>query len=378
MSAELAPQIATVAAAGVAAGLALLVRGAGSYRAATRIEDTGTSRIATLAAGEVRISGVVEPAELSLVSPLQSKTCIYYRSRIDANRDRTARAAFDEERAVGFRVRDESGAVRVFPRGASWEVPVTFDARSDLLNQPDGLLLRSGPAVGPGALDHDAAVAALLTVRTPTGDGLPDDGLGMLAASSTGAAALDPFAGFGRSVDATSGRHYTEARIEPGDVVTVVGRAIPFGDLSDPDEADVAIGASGLVGADDPEVAGDLAEARAAGVLASSPEAAWGNAAIPGFGIGRPVRPAVVDPAATPLAVADAETADRARRTFEIAPDTLVVVGGGGSRLLIAAGSPGVASARLEGRFLVGLLGAILAIGSAIALGLVLSGAVGG
>ena len=36
------------------------------------------------------------------------------------------------------------------------------------------------------------------------------------------------------------------------------------------------------VGPDDPEVAGDLAEARAAGLLAATPEEAWGNAAIPG------------------------------------------------------------------------------------------------
>ena len=37
---------------------------------------------------------------------------------------------------------------------------------------------------------------------------------------------------------------------------------------------------------DDPEVAADLAEARAEGTLVDDPAAAWGNAAIPGFGSG--------------------------------------------------------------------------------------------
>ena len=37
-------------------------------------------------------------------------------------------------------------------------------------------------------------------------------------------------------------RRYREARLAPGDVVTVIGRALPFSDLADPAEADVALG----------------------------------------------------------------------------------------------------------------------------------------
>src|SRR6185312_6088192 len=95
-----------------------------SYGTATQIGDTSTSRIATLAAGEVQVSGVVEPAELALISPLQSATCVYYRSTIDGADDGIDLRAdvtefgadFFEERAVGFRVRDETGDIRVFPR----------------------------------------------------------------------------------------------------------------------------------------------------------------------------------------------------------------------------------------------------------------------
>ena len=74
---------------------------------------------------------------------------------------------------------------------------------------------------------------------------------------------------------------------------------------------------------DDPEIAADLAEARADGTLVDDPAEAWGNAAIPGFGIGRPVVAPVIDPAANTLPLADAEAAARAERTFRIAPETL-------------------------------------------------------
>lgn len=57
-------------------GLWLLARGLTGYRDAIRIGDTATSRIATLAAGEVQVSGAIEPAELTLISPLRSTTCV--------------------------------------------------------------------------------------------------------------------------------------------------------------------------------------------------------------------------------------------------------------------------------------------------------------
>src|SRR3970040_1244227 len=73
-----------LAVAGVLAGLALLWRGFVAHGTAIRVADTATSRIATLAAGEVRGSGVVEPAEVTLVSPLQRIECVWYRSRVSS------------------------------------------------------------------------------------------------------------------------------------------------------------------------------------------------------------------------------------------------------------------------------------------------------
>ncbi len=356
------PYVAFAAVAGLVGGLLLLVRGIGGHRDATRIGDTATSRIATLAAGEVQVSGVIEAAELTLVSPLQSATCIYYDASVDADGDGPGLGAeFHEQRAVGFRVRDASGDIRVFPNGARWDAPTILDGSTDLMgDEPAGLALRTGSAVAAAGLDREAAIAALLSIRPATASG----GLGMLTASR---------ATFGGGV---SRRRYREALLVPGDAITVIGRALPFSDLADPTEADVAVGSG--IAADDPEVSGDIAEARAAGLLEDTPEAAWGNAAIPGFGIGRPVRTPDLDPTASVLPLATASEAATAERRFTIAPDALVLASAPDLPLLIAHGTPAAAVGRREDRFLLGLLGAIVAIGSAVVLAALATDMLGG
>ena len=128
------------------------------------------------------------------------------------------------------------------------------------------------------------------------------------------------------------------------------------------------------MGAADPEVFADLAEARAAGLLEDTPQEAWGNAAIEGFGIGRPVRPPELDPAATPPPPGDPALAARARAAFEIAPEALVLASAADTPLLVSLGSPPAIAAREQGRFVLGLLGAVVAIGSAVALAYLLGG----
>ena len=81
----------------------------------------------------------------------------------------------------------------------------------------------------------------------------------------------------------------------------------------------------------------NLAEARAAGILAATPEEAWGNAAIPGFGIGRPARAPELDPAADVPALASREEAAAAEARFEIPAGELVVAAARGA----PAGDPG-------------------------------------
>jgi hypothetical protein len=158
--------------------------------------------------------------------------------------------------------------------------------------------------------------------------------------------------------------------------VTILGRALPFGDLDDPVGANLGLDG----GADletDPEVAADLAAAQAAGTLVEDADAAWGNAAIPGFGIGRPVSAPSIDPAADPLPLASAEAAAAAGRRFEISPDTLVIAASDEVPLLIAYGTPSAVVDRDQERFAIGLLGAGLAIVSALVLAFSLGGGLG-
>jgi hypothetical protein len=358
--------LGVLAGAGIVAGLVLLVRGFGGYRAASRISGTSTSRISALAVGEVLVSGSAEPVELTLVSPLQSAPCLYYRARVIDTGESEGRDIFREERAVGFRVRDPSGSVRVFPGGGRFDVPERYDESAGRWDgDPVGLLPRTGSAFGPGT-DRDAQIAALLTVRDPRENPWSRP-LPASAPTILGGGAANLAAAGGR-------RRYVEARIEPGDVVTVVGRVLPFGELDDPASADI-LDASG-VEAGDPEIAADLAAARAAGLLADSPADAWGNAAIEGFGIGRPVRAPELDPAATPPPPPDPGLAARARAAFDIPADALVISSSTEVPMMISLGAPGAVAARDQGRFIVGLLGAALAIGSAMALALILDGGI--
>lgn len=354
------PQVAFLAGAGVLGGLWLLARGMRGYATATQLGDTATSRIATLAAGEVQVSGVIEPAELTLISALQSTPCVYYRSTIGPEGEYPdAMHTFEEERAIGFRVRDASGDVRVFPRGARWDAPPRYDESTGLMGyQPPGLNLRTGPAISTAELDRASAIAALTTMpKQPEFDPLV-----ILGGGSSS---------YGRRPGQRL--RYREERLEPGDAVTIVGRAMPFSDLDDPTEADIA---EGSLAADDPEVTGDIAEAREAGLLVGSPEEAWGNAAIPGFGIDRPTRPPELDARANGAALAGATETDRIMRMFSIPAETLVLASGPDAPLLIASGVPQVAIGRQQQRFIVGLLGAILAIGSAMVLALMIAGGV--
>src|SRR3954454_10199806 len=100
--------VAGLAALGIVLGVWLLLHGFSGYRTAGRIGDLSTSSIASIALGEVRVTGIVEAAELELVSPIQSVPCVYYRSRIEQAARQSSATLFDEERSVGFRIRDET------------------------------------------------------------------------------------------------------------------------------------------------------------------------------------------------------------------------------------------------------------------------------
>ena len=111
--------------------------------------------------------------------------------------------------------------------------------------------------------------------------------------------------------------------------------------------------------------------------MANDADAAWGNAAIAGFGIGRPATAPHLDPAANALPLAGPKATAIAERRFEISPETLVMAASDEVPLLIAYGAPAAVVGRGQSRFAVGLLGAILAIACAMILAVSLSGGFG-
>ena len=83
------------------------------------------------------------------------------------------------------------------------------------------------------------------------------------------------------------------------------------------------------------------------------------------------------DRAARPLPIAAAADAAAATATFDIPFGELVVAAVPGSPLVVRIGSPGEAVARDRGALTQGLVGAVIAIASALALALAAQGAFG-
>ncbi len=295
--------VATLALLG---GLQLLFRGLRSYLRGGDLSSVGTSRIATLSAGLVRVTGTIE-APITIQS-YYGFPCVYCRAeprKDDRQADNDSSATV--EGSIEFDVRDDSGRIHVMPHAAQWDVRMR-----DM--QP-------------------------------------------------------------------------EARLEDGDRVTVVGSAVPFGQLQDPGSAD-------WLTRDDPVIAADLEAARATGELEPDPRRRYGNLGIPGFALGRPESPPTLDPGVPTPALyqhasapqgprgpeqearpaAGVASGEAAAASFAPTPETLVLAAVSGSDLLIAEGDPASAASLDQWEFLAGLAGAVLAIGGAVLLALTLEG----
>jgi hypothetical protein len=356
------PYALLVVGGGFIGGLLLLIRGLVAYRRDRLVEAIATSSLGAVAAGEVRVTGVVEPVAMTLVSPIQSKPCVWYRARIEETGE-DGRVLLNEERTHEFDLRDESSRVRIVPKGARWEIGPAFDASTDMTgDEPPGLALRTGstfaliaerdPAV-LSELDRDAAIQELLTVRPPRRP-MPSD-----------SPADGTFLG-ARLASGTKGKRYREWRLEPGATVTVIGEAMPWSDLRE------AATRPDPTSNEEREIASDIADARAAGLLVGSPSEAWGNAAIPGFGIGRPTEVPDLEPRAIrPDIVEHTEPSPVDR--YLIGVDELVIARGRGP-LAVYAGSPDDAEEHHDASFVLGLVGAVMSVMSIIAFGFLVAG----
>jgi hypothetical protein len=148
--------------------------------------------------------------------------------------------------------------------------------------------------------------------------------------------------------------------------VTVLGQALPWADARE----DLSTSLGDNV---EHSIADDLSEARAAGRLAGTPEEAWGNAAIPGFGIGHPTRTPQLDPAARRPEVAGPAAHEAAMRRYEIPGHELVLARTPGGELAVYPGAAGAAMQRHDGAVLLGLAGAVMTVVCTLALGVTLA-----
>ncbi len=352
------------AAAGMVGGLVLFVRGLQAYRHDRLISSVATSTIDSIAAGEVRLTGVVEPIDQTLISPLQSKPCVWYRARVETTGD-NSRVLMDEEKAQEFRLRGATGEIRVVPRGARWEIGAVFDERTSITGaEPTGLQRRSGTAYSAWAerdpetmtdIERETAAQALLTVQRP--------------ASAFETTDWDQGGGSFLGAQQSQGRRYREARLEPGRTITILGQAWPWGEVR---EVVLAWNPSSNIERD---IAGDLAFAREMGTLAASPEEAWGNAAIPGFGIGAPTVAPELDPEARrPAVPEDPSVHEDALAKYDIPDEEMVLSRGLSGGMAIYAGTPDEATQHHDLAFLVGVVGAVMAALCAFALGALITG----
>ncbi|MEX1294883.1 MAG: hypothetical protein AB1Z67_01800 [Candidatus Limnocylindrales bacterium] len=349
--------------AGLVGGVFLFARGLIAYRRDRLISSVATSSLDGIAAGEVRVSGVVEALNGTLISPLQSVPCVWYRAKVETTGD-NSRVLMSEEQSREFRIRDENGAIRVVPRGARWEIGAVFDERTSWTGaEPPGLNRRSGARylLAEREVDHmselerEAAAQALLTVKRPVAATPADD--------------WDQGGGSFFAAKQTEGRRYREARLEPGQTVTIVGQAWPWGEVQ---EVVLAWNPSDNVERD---IAGDIAWARELGVLAASPEEAWGNAAIPGFGIGAPTaRPELHPEAREPEVPEDPSVHEDALAKYDIPDEELVLSRGLRGGMAVYLGSPEAATQHHDAAFLLGVIGAVMAALSAFGLGALLTG----
>ena len=94
---------------------------------------------------------------MTLVSLLQSVPCVYYRSTVGSDTEiRGDRSGYVEERSIGFQIRDATGSLRVFPRGAGFDAPVKFEVEADMVDEAfAGLDIRHGGSTRPAEIDEE-------------------------------------------------------------------------------------------------------------------------------------------------------------------------------------------------------------------------------
>ncbi|RLG16449.1 hypothetical protein DRN63_04180 [Nanoarchaeota archaeon] len=98
------------------------------------IQSLPTSRIRSLAIGLAEVSGRVVPFKEELMAPLSKKRCVYYKCEVYEWKSSGKSSYWKKVKEVSshrpFYIKDDTGAVLVDPRGAEFNLPISYSYQS--------------------------------------------------------------------------------------------------------------------------------------------------------------------------------------------------------------------------------------------------------
>ena len=126
-------------------GCALFVHGFVLWRRKRAIEDTPTAKVRSVALGAAELEGVARPKD-PLVGPVSGLPCAWYRYRIEreshsGNRQEWTTVASGDSGDWPFYLEDETGRIRVDPKGATAEIPNQIHETNPEISAPLAALL---------------------------------------------------------------------------------------------------------------------------------------------------------------------------------------------------------------------------------------------
>lgn len=112
---------------GFFAGLYIFYLGFKNLRKKQLIENTPTSKVRSMAMGQVEAIGIALPFEHPIKSPFTNTPCVYYRWTVEEYR-RSKNSSYWAEIAKGaskdrFYLQDDTGKVLIDPEGAEVDIP---------------------------------------------------------------------------------------------------------------------------------------------------------------------------------------------------------------------------------------------------------------
>ncbi|HME73563.1 MAG TPA: GIDE domain-containing protein [Myxococcota bacterium] len=126
-------------------GCALFAHGFVLWRRKRAIEDTPTAKVRSVALGAAELEGIARPKD-PLVAPVSGVPCAWYRYRIErethsGDRREWTTVASGDSADWPFYLEDETGRVRVDPKGATAEIPNQIHETDPEISAPLAQLL---------------------------------------------------------------------------------------------------------------------------------------------------------------------------------------------------------------------------------------------